>query len=222
MTHQISTKLKACLLASTLAIALPNTAFAQANICESQITDGAYTASLYIGEFYPGSELRRQTITITGTPEILPLETKSIKTPSGPVDANIQLELKNSLQSGAILTAGKWNELKMTMTLPRISAGTWYHKNCTIETENFILHKDQKIEGDYTNHCDLMLQDAQRNILEKENYIDYAFSGDDHWQPLTLRYDLVKLREFNAKVTKASEKQIADFAAGTCTLRPFS
>ena len=108
------------------------------------------------------------------------------------------------------------------MTLPRITAGTWYHKNCTIETENFILHKDKKIEGDYTNHCDLMLQDAQRNILEKEAYVDYAFSGDDHWQPLTLRYDLVKLRAFNAKVTQASEKQISDFAAGTCSVRPFS
>lgn len=214
-------KLHSALLTLSAALVLPVTAQAETPICETEISEGHYTASFSIKEYYPGSELHRQTVSITGTPEIVPLEVKSIKTHSGPVIASLALELKHSLQDKALLKAGQWDKLAMTMTLPRISAGTWYHKQCTIETENYILHQNKKIEGDYTNHCDLILQEPQRNILAKDNHLDYAFSGDDHWQPLTLRYDLKELRAFNTKATELSQQQISDFSAGKCTFKPY-
>ncbi len=222
MANSKISSLATCLLTSTFIASATLQANAEdANICAQEIIEGAYSAFFQIKEFYPGSELHRQTISIKGTPEIVPLEEKSIKTHSGPVVASINLEKKNSIQAGEILKAGKWDELQMTMTLPRISANTWYHKNCTIETKNYMLFENQQIEGDYTNHCHLMLQDAQREVLNKEDYIDYSFSGDDHWQPLTIRYDLIKLREFEAKVESESARQLSDFKAGKCSFQPF-
>lgn len=203
-------------LLSTAAFSFNATAETSPN-CSVDISEGNFTANIKIAEYYPGSELHRQIVQISGTPETVPPEVKSIKTPVGPVNAVLSLEQKTSLKDKDVLKKGDWGELQMTMELPRLAPDLWYHKNCTIETSDYILADKRQIEGGVVNHCNLMLQDAQMRVLESQDYLDYAFSGNDHWQPLRLRYDLKQLKTFNSKISELSAKQIDDFKTGKCT-----
>ncbi|MFC7291748.1 hypothetical protein [Hirschia litorea] len=190
--------------------------------CETSLEEGSFQANISIGEYYPGSELHRQTVTITATPAEVLNDPPSIKTPLKKYIATLSMTSKSSLKNKQLLKKGEYEKLGFSLTLPLLGNKMWYHNTCLAETPNYVLLDNVKIDGDYANTCDLTLHDAHRKVLNKEDYLDYSFSGHEHWEPFKLRINLAKLRAFSDLVDKKSTQQIADFAAGKCSLKPFA
>ncbi len=221
------TRLLLATLLTTPFLLVPTQAIAQdsppttLSACDASYSEGAFQANFSIGEYYPGSELHRQTVTLTAIPVEIPNDPPSIKTKPPKYEAVLSMTSKSSLKDKALLKKGEFETLNFTLTLPLLETKMWYHNKCLSETEDYVLLDNIDMEASHTNHCDLNLHDAQRKVLNKGKTLDYSFSGHEHWQPFKLRFDLVQLRAFQEKVETLTAQQIADFSAGKCDLKPF-
>lgn len=219
--HLFATLLTTPLLFASLQATAQDTSPAL-SACDASYSEGAFQADFSIGEYYPGSELHRQTVTLTAIPAEIPNDPPSIKTRPPKYEALLSMTSKSSLKDKALLKKGEFETLAFTLTLPLLETKMWYHNKCLSETEDYVLLDNIDMEASHTNHCDLNLYDAQRKVLNKGKTLDYSFSGHEHWQPFKLRFDLVQLRAFQEKVDALSAQQVTDFSTGKCGLKPFT
>jgi hypothetical protein len=221
MTKMVSLSSFISALSATLIMTAPAIA---GPVCETTLVDGKFKADFVIEEFYPGSDLHRQNIRIEAQAEKLALsQEERMATLAGrdvgKVKAVAYMENTKSLKNKDILRDKGWNKLDLDLTLIRLTAGKWYHRNCRIETENYIIEDALPFKGDYKSTCSLNLHEEAVDVLSKEKHLDWKFFGDNDWKPLYVRINLDDFNAFREAVETESSKQLDSYKKGACDVK---